>query len=113
MQSIGRQLSASACVDEALARVEGCQEQQTNAVVCQQAVKIQVFHCLDAAGFAAHEGVCEDHLAEHEDETNDKWVYTTCTERGRGCFSKRECACAEAVRAFDSYCRTKGEGVQL
>lgn len=113
MQEVGEALDAGACVDEALTWVGGCKEHDTNAAVCQQAVKLEVFYCLDAAGWEGRAQSCEDHLAEYGDEDSDKWVYAACTARGEACFSKRECACAEAIRAFDSYCRTEGQGVQL
>ena len=41
------------------------------------------------------------------------WVYGRCDERGYTCLNKRECACAEAYRTIDSFCRTGQDAVQL
>jgi hypothetical protein len=107
----GPALDAEGCVDAVLGWAHDCDVHDTNSAVCEQGVKILMFHCLDAGDAAAREAECEAFLS--EERTQGKWVWKTCEERGMRCTNKRECNCAEAFRSFESYCRTGGEAVQL
>lgn len=107
MEARGPALTVEGCIDEVVAWHHDCDVQGANAAVCQQAVGITMFHCLRAADRAVE---CEPYAAP---ESSAAWVWAKCEERGMRCVNKRECACAEAYRAADSFCRTGGEAVQL
>ncbi len=128
MDRIGAELEVEGCVDASLRWYAECDQQQTNAAVCLQGVSIVMFHCLDARDRG---DACEQYLdpdspvrqptegmrerarkAETAGESG-RWVYARCEERGLACINKRECACAEAYRAIDSFCRTGQQAVQL
>lgn len=128
MDRIGAQLEPEGCIDEAVQWYDECDQHQANAAVCLQGVSILMFHCLDARD---REQTCELYLdpeSEVHQPTEDmrerarraetagesgRWVYGRCDERGMSCINKRECACAEAYRAIDSFCRTGQQAVQL
>lgn len=107
MKARGPTLDVEGCIDAVVGWAHDCDIQGTNAAVCQQAIGMTMFHCLDGADRAAE---CEPYA---EPESGGKWVYARCEARGMRCVSKRECACADAYRAVDSFCRTGGEAVQL
>jgi hypothetical protein len=107
MDVVGKKLDAEGCIDAAMQWHHGCEENDANAAVCLQAVKIQMYHCLKAQD---RSGDCEG-IANPPDE--GKWVYEACSERGNRCVNKRECVCAQTYRSFDSFCRTGQEAVQL
>lgn len=106
MQEQGPQLDVEGCIDAVIAWHHDCDIEGANAAVCQQAVGITMFHCLDGADRSQ---ACEAFVPRE----SGKWVLDTCADRGMRCVNKRECACAEAYRAVDSFCRTGGEAVQL
>jgi hypothetical protein len=128
MDRIGAQLEPEGCIDAAVHWYDACDQHQANAAVCLQGVSILMFHCLGARD---REPTCELYLdpnsAVHQPtegmrerarnaETageSGRWVYARCEERGMNCINKRECACAEAYRAIDSFCRTGQQAVQL
>lgn len=128
MSQLGAELEPEGCIDETVAWYGECDQQGANAAVCLQGVSIVMFHCLDARD---REQTCELYLdpqsnvhqptdamrkrarnAETAGESG-RWVYARCEERGMVCRNKRECACAEAYRAIDSFCRTGQQAVQL
>ncbi|WP_106091786.1 hypothetical protein [Enhygromyxa salina] len=128
MDAVGATLDAEGCVDEVVGWYGACDQHDANAAVCLQGVGILMQHCLSAR---ERDETCEQYL----DPTSDKhaasddmlerarnpataggsgrWVYARCEERGMVCRNKRECACAEAYRAIDSFCRTGQSAVQL
>jgi hypothetical protein len=128
MDEIGAQLDAEGCIDEAVAWYDACDQHDANAAVCLQGVGILMHHCLSARDRAQ---TCELYLdpesPKHQPtesmrerarnpETageSGRWVYARCEEREMVCRNKRECACAEAYRAIDSFCRTGQQAVQL
>jgi hypothetical protein len=128
MDEIGAQLDVEGCVDEAVQWYGACDEHDANAAVCLQGVGIVMQHCLAARD---RESTCELYLdpeskvheasegmrerARNPDAAGEsgRWVYARCEERGMVCRNKRECACAEAYRAIDSFCRTGQQAVQL
>lgn len=128
MEELGATLEPEGCIDEAVSWYDECDQQGANAAVCLQGVSILMFHCLDARD---RQQTCELYLdpsspvrqptesmrerarkAETAGESG-RWVYGRCDERGMSCTNKRECACAEAYRAIDSFCRTGQQAVQL
>jgi hypothetical protein len=128
MDRVGAELEPEGCVEEAVAWYDACDQHEANAAVCLQGVSVLMFHCLDARDRGDS---CELYLgpdspmrqpteamrerarkAETAGESG-RWVYGRCEERGMVCVNKRECACAEAFRAIDSFCRTGQEAVQL
>jgi hypothetical protein len=107
MQARGPDLDVEGCIDAVVGWHHDCDIQGANAAVCQQAVGITMFHCLSGADRTAE---CEPYDVPQDD---GKWVLSKCEDRGMRCVNKRECACADAYRAVDSFCRTGGEAVQL
>jgi hypothetical protein len=128
MDEVGVSLDDEQCIDEALSWYAACDEHDANAAVCLQGVGILMQHCLSGR---ERDQTCELYLdpesaahapteemrqrARNPDKAGEsgQWVYARCEERGTVCRSKRECACAEAYRAIDSYCRTGQTAVQL
>lgn len=128
MDRIGAELEADQCVDKAVAWYDACDQKRANAAVCLQGVSILMFHCLNARErgetcelyldpeSAVHQPTEDMRERARKAETageSGRWVYGRCDERGMTCVNKRECACAEAFRAIDSFCRTGQEAVQL
>lgn len=128
MDRIGAELEAEGCIDEVVSWYGECDEHRANAAVCLQGVSILMYHCLSARD---RQDTCEVYLdpdsavhqptesmrerARNADAAGEhgRWVYARCEERGESCINKRECACAEAYRAIDSFCRTGQQAVQL
>lgn len=128
MEARGATLTPDECIDETIAWHDACDENDTNAAVCLQGVKLVMFHCLHARDRTES---CELYLdpesplhapteamkerARNPEKAGEQgnWVYGRCEERGLTCLNKRECACAEAYRAIDSFCRTGQDAVQL
>jgi hypothetical protein len=128
MDARGPELEAEGCVDEAVAWYGSCDEHDANAAVCLQGVGILMQHCLSARErdqtcelyldpasvvHEASEGMRERARDPEKAGGSGRWVYARCEERGMVCLNKRECACAEAYRAIDSFCRTGQQAVQL
>ena len=128
MDSIGADLDAEQCIDEAVEWYDACDQHEANAAVCLTGVGMLMQHCLAARD--RHE-TCELYLdpdssiyfvsekmrerARNPEKAGEsgRWVYARCEERDMVCLNKRECACAEAYRAIDSFCRTGQQAVQL
>ncbi|NVB36532.1 hypothetical protein G6O69_01720 [Pseudenhygromyxa sp. WMMC2535] len=128
MDEAGKGLDAEGCIDAAIEWHDACDQEDTNAAVCFKGVDILMFHCLAAQD---RSDTCELYLdpeseihqatedmrerARNPDKAGEsgRWVYGRCEERGMRCINKRECACAEAYRAVDSFCRTGQQAVQL
>jgi hypothetical protein len=128
MDAIGAELEAEGCVDEVVEWYSACDQHDANAAVCLQGVGILMHHCLSArerdqtcelyldpesAVHEASEGMRERARDPEKAGDSGRWVYARCEERGMVCRNKRECACAEAYRAIDSFCRTGQQAVQL
>ena len=128
MKIEGETLDVEGCIDATVEWYDACDEHDANAAVCLQGVGIVIFHCLAAQDRSQ---TCEQYLdpdSQVHEATEDmrerarnpakagesgRWVYGRCEERGMRCVNKRECACAEAYRAVDSFCRTGQQAVQL
>ncbi|MFV8753060.1 hypothetical protein ACNOYE_21135 [Nannocystaceae bacterium ST9] len=128
MQARGGELEVDECVGEVVAWHDACDQNDTNAAVCLQGVKVLMFHCLHAQDrtqtcelyldpesgvHEATEGMRERARNPEKAGESGNWVYARCEERAMTCTIKRECACAEAYRAIDSFCRTGQDAVQL
>ncbi len=107
MQKRGADLDAEQCVDATLAWAHDCDINGTNAVVCEQAIKIVLFHCLKAKDRA------DECVPYDKPRASGSWVYEVCVEKGFECPSKRECGCAEAYRGLESFCLNDQERMQL
>lgn len=107
MDALGPTVDSLGCVDAALEWHNGCEANDTNQAVCLHAVKIQMAHCLVGQDRAP---ACEEFTAKPE---GGKWVQETCAERGQKCVNKRECGCAEAFRALQSFCFTGQKSVAM
>ncbi len=107
MDRRGPELDIEGCVDAVVGWNHDCDIHGANAAVCLQGVGMTMFHCLSGADRTEECGPYD------APETSGKWVLARCEERGMRCVNKRECACAEAYRAVDSFCRTGGKAVQL
>ena len=103
----GKGLDAEGCLDAAVKWHAGCEPNGTNQAVCNQAVKLEMYHCLKAKDRTQ---ACEDYAPMPD---RGKWVLRACEDRGMRCVNKRECACAEAYRALESFCRTGQQAVQM
>jgi hypothetical protein len=128
MDAIGAELEAEGCVDEVVEWYSACDQHDANAAVCLQGVGILMHHCLSARErdqtcelyldpestvHEATEGMRERARVPEKAGDSGRWVYARCEERGMVCRDKRECACAQAYRAIDSFCRTGQQAVQL
>lgn len=101
----GKGLDAEGCIDAVLAWHKQC---DATAVMCNKGVLQAMYHCLKPQDRAAD---CKKlPVAEGMD---GKWVFITCKDRGTPCKRSKDCACADAYRAFDSFCRTDQKAVQL
>jgi hypothetical protein len=109
MDAIGAELDVEGCIDAALAWQHDCDIEGANAAVCQQAVKIELYHCLVQADRSA---TCDAEYSSVPDD-HGKWVFQRCEDRGTRCIIKRECGCAEAYRAVESFCHNDQKAVQL
>lgn len=128
MNEVGPTIDTEQCVDEAVSWYGACDQHDANAAVCLTGIGILMHHCLSgqardetcelyldpaSAAHAATEGMRERARNPETAGESGRWVYARCEERGMVCRNKRECACAEAYRAIDSYCRTGQTAVQL
>lgn len=114
MEQVGAQLDAEGCVSEVIEWFHRCGAEGANAAVCTQGVALTMFHCLSARDReAACRPYLEPHLGRDGKVDPGKWVYEVCSERGNRCTQKRECACADAYRALQSFCRTDQKAVQV
>jgi hypothetical protein len=107
MDALGRSASALECVDGALDWAEHCEENGTNHAVCLHAIKVQMAHCLVGQDRAES---CLEYTTKPE---GGRWVQETCEARGQRCVNKRECGCAEAFRALQSFCSTGQKAVAM
>ena len=101
----GAALDSEGCIDFVLAWHKRCTALNT---MCNDAVKIAMYHCLEA----------RDRSEECAKLTPDvvskgQWVFGVCRDRGTECRLRKQCPCADAYRAFDSFCRTDQQAVQL
>ncbi len=104
MKERGAALDTEGCVDAVLSWHETC---EANKPLCDNGVPRVLTHCLSAADRS------ETCKALDLSSAKAQWVYATCSERGTPCLDKKRCACADAYRAIDSFCRHDQQGVAL
>jgi hypothetical protein len=97
-------LSTEECVGEILTWHRTC---AANGPLCDHGVPRVMTHCLAAADRTA---TCE---SLDLSTASAKWVFDKCEERGTPCTNRKKCACANAYRAIDSFCKHDQKGVSL
>lgn len=104
MDAEGPALDTEGCVAEVLAWHSTC---EANKPLCDNGVPMVMTHCLAAADRTA---TCE---ALDYSSASAQWVYHQCLDRGTPCRDRKKCACADAYRTVDSFCRHEQQGVAL
>ena len=106
MEAAGVAMTPEQCIDAVL--VWHKQECRGLSFMCNDAVTKMMFHCLKAKDRAS------DCAALDPDEVSKgQWVFYKCRDRGTECKHRKQCSCADAYRAFDSFCRTDQSAVQV
>lgn len=104
MDRIGVSADTETCVSAVLEWHATC---EANRALCDNGVVRVITHCLHASDRGEY---CEGlDLA----SSKAQWVFARCEERGTPCTSQKKCACADAYRAIDSFCRYGQQGVSL
>lgn len=101
----GATLDGEGCVDTVLAWHKTC---DALSVMCNDAVKIAMYHCLESRDRSEDCGKLKPDVV-----SKGQWVFGVCKDRGTECRRRKECPCADAYRALDSFCRTDQKAVQL
>jgi len=105
LERAGAELDSEGCVDVVLDWHKRC---DALSVMCNDAVKIAMYHCLESRDRHADCGKLEPDVV-----SKGQWVFGVCKARGTECRRRKECPCADAYRALDSFCRTDQKAVQL
>lgn len=105
LEQTGASSTPEQCVDAVLAWHRQC---QGLSFMCDNTVTQAMFHCLKAQDRAR-----ECAALEPDEVSRGQWVFYKCKERGSQCKRTKQCPCADAYRAFDSFCRTDQESVQV
>lgn len=101
----GESLTSEGCVDTVLEWHKRCDALNT---MCNDAVKIAMYHCLEARDRSVDCGNLKPDVV-----SKGQWVFGVCKDRGTECRRRKECPCADAYRALDSFCRSDQKAVQL
>lgn len=105
MDERGKELDAEGCVD---AIIEWNKNRcDANKPLCDNGVPQVMSHCLMAR---ERPNLCGDLEGK---SSKGQWVFNSCKDRGTACRIRKRCACADAYRTIDSYCRHGGQGVSL
>lgn len=102
MDREGKVLDTEGCIDATLAWYETC---EANKPLCDNGVGQVLTHCLIGQDRSA---TCE---SLDLSSSKAQWVFTSCLDRGTPCRNKKRCACADAYRSIDSFCRHDQKGV--
>ncbi len=105
MEAQGTTIDSEGCVDRVLAWHKQC---DALSVMCNDAVKIAMFHCLEARDRTEDCSKLKPDVV-----SRGQWVFGVCKDRGTECRIRKQCPCADAYRALDSFCRTDQQAVQL
>ncbi len=105
LQSKGSSLDSEGCINTVLDWHKRCEALNS---MCNDAVKIAMYHCLEARDRSEDCGKLKPDVV-----SKGQWVFGACKERGTACRLRKQCACADAYRAMDSFCRTDQQAVQL
>lgn len=101
MTEQGPQLDTEGCVDAVLEWHATC---EANKPLCDNGLPQILMHCLSGRDRTA---TCE---SLDLSSVKAQWVFTSCLDRGTPCRHKKKCACADAYRTIDSYCRHDQKG---
>jgi hypothetical protein len=104
MDRLGSTADTETCVSAVLDWHATC---EANKALCDNGVVRVVTHCLHAGDRGEYCNGLDLSSAKAQ------WVFAKCEERGTPCSSQKKCACADAYRAIDSYCRYGQQGVSL
>lgn len=100
----GKHTDVEGCVDAVIEWRKTC---EANEPLCDNGVPRAMTHCLMADDRAPTCASLGDRPA------SSKWVFSSCADRGTPCKNRKKCACADAYRALDSFCRHDQKGVAL
>jgi hypothetical protein len=104
MDRIGVTADTEGCVSAVLEWHGSC---EANRPLCDHGVGRVLTHCLHGADRGEYCNGLD------LSSSKAQWVFARCEERGTPCASTKKCACADAYRAIDSYCRYGQKGVSL
>jgi hypothetical protein len=104
IDAVGPTLDTEGCVSEVLKWHQQC---EANKPLCDNGVPRVMTHCLTGADRKAYCDTLDLSSAKAQ------WVFDKCEERGTPCANRKRCACANAYRAIDSFCRHDQKGVSL
>ena len=105
LEQRGGGLDSEGCVDLVLDWHKRCEALNS---MCNDAVKIAMYHCLEASDRSVDCGKLKPDVV-----SKGQWVFGVCKDRGTACRLSKQCPCADAYRALDSFCRTDQQAVQL
>lgn len=105
LEAKGHELDAEGCINLVLDWHKRC---DALSVMCNDAVKIAMYHCLESRDRLDDCGKLKP-----DEVSRGQWVFGVCKDRGTECKHRKQCACADAYRALDSFCRTDQSAVQL
>ena len=104
MNALGPTLDTDGCVGAVLDWHARC---EANKPLCDDGVPRIMTHCLVGADRQAY---CD---GLDLSSAKAQWVYGKCQDRGTPCRDRKKCACADAYRTVDSFCRHGQKGVSL
>jgi hypothetical protein len=104
MDRKGKALDVEGCISAVLEWHGRC---EANKPLCDNGVPQVMTHCLAAQDRS--QTCSEVDLG----PAKAQWVYEACLERDTACANKKQCACADAYRTLDSFCRHDQKGVAL
>lgn len=104
MDRKGKELDVEGCVSAVLEWHARC---EANKPLCDNGVPQVMTHCLVGRDRS------HDCAALELGSAKAQWVYASCVERDTPCTNKKQCACADAYRTLDSFCRHDQKGVAL
>jgi hypothetical protein len=104
MDRVGPTVDTEGCVTAVLEWRRTC---AANKPLCDEGVARVMTHCL----VGRDRGEYCDGL--DLSSAKAQWVWNKCLDRGTPCENRKSCACADAYRTIDSFCRYGQEGVAL
>lgn len=104
MDELGPRVDTEGCVTAVLAWHERCEADKN---LCDHGVPRVITHCLVGSDRTS---TCD---ALDLSSAQAQWVFERCERRGTSCGDRKNCACASAYRAIDSFCRYGQEGISL
>jgi hypothetical protein len=104
MDRLGSTADTETCVSAVLDWHATC---EANRALCDNGIARVITHCLHAGDRGEYCNGLD------LSSSKAQWVFGKCEERGTPCHSQKKCACADAYRAIDSYCRYGQQGVSL